>query len=137
MADPKDRVFLPTTPDATWEFESREKELRERIQEINTMDPDDLMLVIMEVLQVEVLYPQPPYFYTFVYKPKTPNITYDQYPLIECQELFKWGFRGFNFHWRKSRNYTWAEIIGKLHIIRYDEMNTMLSIPYQKIQINK
>ena len=69
MADPKDRVFLPESPDATWEFESREKELRKAIDDINTMNPDDLMLVIMEIMNVEVFYPQPPYFYTFVYKP--------------------------------------------------------------------
>ena len=36
-------------------------------------------------------------FYTFVYNPKTPNITYDQHPLIACTDIFGWGFSWFKF----------------------------------------
>jgi len=95
------------------------------------------MMVIMEVLKEEVLYPEPGKFYTFLYRPKTPEIQYDQHPLIACTSLEKWGFRGMNFHWRKYRNYTWEEVSGKLHVIKYDELDEMLSIPYAKFRLNK
>ena len=95
------------------------------------------MLIIMDVLKEEVLYPEPGKFYTFVYNPKTPNIEYDQHPLIACTELEKWGFKGINFHWRQSRQYTWEEIAGKLHVVKYEELDEMLSIPYAKFRLNK
>ena len=60
----------------------RMRELRKRIEETETRDPEDLMLLIMEVLKEEVLYPEPGKFYTFIYNAKTPNIEYDQHPLI-------------------------------------------------------
>ena len=115
----------------------RMSELRKKIKESGSSDSEDLMMVIMEVLKEEVLYPEPGKFYTFLYKPKTPEIQYDQHPLIACTSLEKWGFRGMNFHWRKYRNYTWEEVVGKLHVIKYDELDEMLSIPYAKFRLNK
>ena len=112
-------------------------ELRKKIKESGSNDSEDLMMVIMEVLKEEVLYPEPGKFYTFLYRPKTPEIEYDQHPLIACTSLEKWGFRGMNFHWRKYRNYTWEEVSGKLHVIKYDELDEMLSIPYAKFRLNK
>ena len=93
----------------------RTKELKKRIDKLGTKDPEDLMLIIMDVFKEEVLYPEVGKFYTFIYNPKTPEIEYDQHPLIACTDLKRWGFRGFNFHWRKHRNYTWEEVAGKLH----------------------
>lgn len=115
----------------------RMKTLIKRVNDSGTKDPEDLMLFIMEVLKEEVLYPEPGKFYTFVYNPKTPNIEYDQHPLIACTELYNWGFKAINFHWRKSRQYTWEEVSGKLHIIKYNELDEMLSIPYAKFRLNK
>ena len=85
---------------------ARIKELKKRIDRTETTNPEDLMLIILDVLKEDTLYPEVGKFYTFVYNPKTPNIEYDQHPLIACIELKKWGFRGLNFHWRKYRNYT-------------------------------
>ena len=116
---------------------ARIKELRRRIEREGTNDPEDLMLIIMEVFKEEVLYPEPGKFYTFIYNPKTPNIEYDQHPLIACTELQKWGFKGLNFHWRKSRNYTWEEVAGKLHVVKYNELDDLISIPYAKFRLNK
>lgn len=116
---------------------ARMKELKRRINKEETTDPEDLMLIILDVLKEEVLYPEPGKFYTFVYIPKTPNIEYDQHPLIACTELYAWGFKATNFHWRKSRNYTWEEILGKLHTVKYEELDEMLSIPYAKFRLNK
>ena len=116
---------------------ARVKELKKRIAESKTTDPEDLMLIIIDVLKEEVLYPEPGKFYTFIYNPKTPNIEYDQHPLIACTELHKWGFKALNFHWRRARNYTWEEVAGKLHVINYTELDELLDIPYAKFRLNK
>jgi hypothetical protein len=115
----------------------RMRELLKRIDSEGANDPEDLMLIIMDVLREEVLYPEPGNFYTFIYNPKTPDIQYDQHPLIACTELKKWGFKAMNFHWRKSRNYTWEEVAGKFHVVKYNELDEMLSIPYAKFRLNK
>lgn len=115
----------------------RMRELKKRIDESGTYDPEDLMLIIMDVLKEEVLYPEPGKFYTFVYNPKTPNIEYDQHPLIACTSLERWGFKGINFHHREGRQYTWEEVAGKLHVVKYEELDEMLSIPYKKLRLNK
>jgi len=116
---------------------ARIKQLKKRIDAAGTKDPEELMLIIMEVFKEEVLYPEPGKFYTFIYTPKTPDIEYDQHPLIACTDLQKWGFKGINFHWRKSRNYTWQEVIGKLHVVRENELDELLAIPYGKFRLNK
>ena len=116
---------------------ARVKELKRRINKEEITDPEDLMLVIIDILKEEVLYPEPGKFYTFIYNPKTPNIEYDQHPLIACTELQKWGFSAINFHWRKSRQYTWEEVIGKLHVVKFNELDELLAIPYAKIRLNK
>jgi hypothetical protein len=115
----------------------RMRELLKKIDKEEINDPEDLMLVIMDTLKEEVLYPEVGKFYTFIYNPKTPNIDYDQHPLIACTELQRWGFKAMNFHWRKYRNYTWEEVAGKLHVIQYNELDEMLSIPYAKFRLNK
>lgn len=115
----------------------RMKELKKRISSLGSSDPEDLMLVIMEVLKKEVLYPEPGKFYTFVYNPKTPDIEYDQHPLIACTSLERWGFKGINFHWREGRQYTWEEVVGKLHVVKYEELDEMMAIPFAKFRLNK
>ena len=98
-----------------------------------TNDPEDLMLMIMEALKGTVSpIPEVGKFYTFVYNAKTPRIQYDQHPLIACTDLQQWGFKGLNFHWRQSRNYTWDELAGQLYIVQYDELDDLLAIPYAK-----
>ena len=120
-----------------------QQENRNRIEEFladlnnRTNDPEDMMLEIMEVLNETVTpIPEPGKFYTFVYNAKTPNITYDQHPLIACMELYQWGFRGLNFHWQKYRNYTWVELAGQLYIVEWDELESLLAIPYGKFILN-
>ena len=98
-----------------------------------TNDPEDLMLMIMEALKGTVSpIPEVGKFYTFVYNAKTPRIQYDQHPLIACTDLQQWGFKGLNFHWRQSRNYTWEELAGQLYIVDYEELDDLLAIPYAK-----
>ena len=101
-------------------------------------DPEEMMLIIMEALNSTVPpIPEVGQFYTFIYNAKTPDITYDQHPLIACTDLQSWGFKGLNFHWRQSRNYTWEELAGQLYIVEYDELDDLLRFPYGKFILNK
>ena len=114
--------------------------IREYLSDLNnrTNDPEEMMMEIMEVLNDTVTpIPEVGKFYTFIYNAKTPNITYDQHPLIACTDLQSWGFKGLNFHWRQSRNYTWEELAGQLYIVQYNELDDLLTIPYGKFILNK
>ena len=115
----------------------RVEELKRMVLDANTSDPEEIMLLIMEIFTIEEILPEVGKFYTFIYNPKTPNITYDQHPLIACVDLFKWGFRGLNFHWQEYRNYTWAEVAGKLHLVEFQELDELLSLQYGKFLLNK
>ncbi len=114
--------------------------VREYLSDLNnrTNDPEEMMMEIMEALNDTVTpIPEVGKFYTFVYNAKTPDITYDQHPLIACTDLQSWGFKGLNFHWRQSRNYTWEELAGQLYIVQNNELDDLLAIPYAKFILNK
>ena len=114
---------------------SRIKSVRENL--IGTEDADDLMLELMDVLGGTVTpVPDVGNFYIFVYNPKTPGIRYDQNPLVAVTDIFQWGFRGINFHWGETRQYTWNEIVGQLYQVYDDELNDLDAIPFSKILIN-
>ena len=100
-------------------------------------DPEDLMLIILDIFKDVAMIPEVGKFYTFVYNAKTPGLLYDQHPLIACTELKNWGFIGINYHWRKYRNYTWQEVAGQLHIVQYEELDELLSLQYGKFILNK
>ena len=113
--------------------------IRESLSELNnqTNDPEEMMLEIMDALNDTVTpIPDVGNFYTFVYNAKTPGESYDQHPLIACTSLERWGFRGLNFHWQKYRNYTWGELAGQLYIVRQNELDDLLAIPYAKFILN-
>ena len=115
----------------------RVEELKRMVLDANTTDPEEIMLLIMELFTIEEILPEVGKLYNFIYNPKTPNITYDQHPLIACVDLFKWGFRGLNFHWQEYRNYTWAEVAGKLHLVEFQELDELLALQYGKFLLNK
>ena len=100
---------------------------------LTSSDPEDLMLEIMDALSntIEAI-PTVGNYYTFVYNAKTSGKQYDQHPLIACTDLFRWGFRGINFHWQSSRNYTWEELTGQVYMVKSIELDDLLSIPYAK-----
>ena len=105
---------------------------------LRTNDPEDMMLEIMQLLNNTVTpIPEVGKFYTFVYNAKTPGYQYDQHPLIACTALEKWGFKGLNFHWQQSRNYTWNELAGQLYIVQWNELDDLLAIPYAKFILNQ
>lgn len=97
---------------------------------------DDRMQAILEALtEVEVI-PTKGNYYTFVYSPKTPNIRYDNFPLVAVVGVFRWGFRGINFHWDEPRNYTWNEVVGNLYVVRRQEINDLIRIGYARFRYN-
>ena len=104
---------------------------------IGTEDPDDLMLELMDVLNANVT-PAPDIgkYYIFVYQPKTPNIRYDAHPLVAVTDLFRWGFRGMNYHWGEMRQYTWNEVVGQLYEVNPDELADARELPFGKIRLN-
>mgnify|MGYP000624793764 CR=1 FL=1 len=116
---------------------ARTKELQRKIAETGATDPEDIMMLIMEVFKEEVLYPEPGKFYTFIYNPKTPDIEYDQHPLIACTSLERWGFKGLNFHWRQGRQYTWEELGTQVYIVQQEELDDLLSLRYGLRVLNK
>ena len=118
------------------QYANRIEPIREELNSTN--DPEDLMLIIMDAINDTVTpIPEVGKFYTFVYNAKTPGKPYDQHPLIACTSLETWGFKGLNFHWRKSRNYTWGELAGQLYIVQNNELDDLMAIPYGKFILNK
>ena len=102
-----------------------------------TEDPDDLMLSIIEALDQIAWAPEEQgAFFTFVYSPKTPNISYDSNPLVAVTEVFEWGFKGINFHWGQSRSYTFQEVVGQLYQVTNEELQDLNTIPFAKFRIN-
>ena len=115
---------------------ARVEELKARVLKENVNDPEDIMLLIMEIFTIQEIVPEAGKFYTFIYNAKTPNISYDQHPLIACVEVFRWGFRGINFHWQNYRNYTWEELPGQLHVVEFQELDELLALQYGKFILN-
>lgn len=98
---------------------------------------DDMMLEIIEKLQTEVeVVPDVGKYFTFIYTAKTPRVEYDRFPLVAVTGLFRWGFRGLNYHWGEFRNYTWEELESNLYKVYPMELKTLRAIPYQSFTIN-
>jgi len=98
--------------------------------------PDEIMDLIRDTFE-SVLVPEVGGYYTFVYSPKTPNLQYDQYPLVAVTELFSWGFRGINYHWGEYRNYGWGEVgANSFHQISDMEIKSVRSLPFAKYLLN-
>ena len=115
---------------------ARVEALKARVLKENVNDPEDIMLLIMEIFTIQEIVPETGKFYTFIYNAKTPGISYDQHPLIACVEIFRWGFRGLNFHWQNYRNYTWEEIPGQLMVVEFQELDELLALQYGKFILN-
>ena len=99
---------------------------------------DDRMELIMYALNDTVApIPEEGNICTFKYFAKTPNIEYDQHPLVAVTELFNWGFRGINFHHQEYRQYTWEELGTQVYIVNRTELDDLLSLSYGKLVLNK
>ena len=96
--------------------------------------PTKNMANLMDTLGTSTIVPDVDKFYVFVYKAKTPGITYDQHPLVLVTAIFQWGFTGFSAHWNDSRQYTWQEVISNLYEVEQDEIELVSQIPIAKIK---
>lgn len=97
---------------------------------------DDLMLELLDVIPESGKIPQPGKFYIFVYNAKTPNIQYDQNPLVAVTDVFQWGFKGLNMHWGETRQYTWNEVAGAVYEVFPSEIKDLQAIPFANFRIN-
>lgn len=99
-----------------------------------TGGPDYNMGMLLGFLTESEIVPEADKYYVFVYKAKTPNIQYDQHPVIMCSGVYKWGFTGFNVHWNESRQYSWAEVLSNLYELSEEEFQTVQDIPLAKFK---
>jgi hypothetical protein len=104
---------------------------------IGTESSDDKMEELISVLSesgktsVQVLVK----FYTFFYSAKTNGIQYDEYPLVAVTDVYSWGFRGENFHWRGDmRQYNYNQIIGGLYEIYPEELSDVVELSFGKVR---
>lgn len=100
-----------------------------------TESADDIMIELMDVLK-ESKTPSAGSFYVFVYNAKTPNIRYDQNPLVAVTNVFNWGFSGFNYHWGEVRHYTWNEVAGGFYEVYKEELEDLKRLPFGNIRLN-
>ena len=103
---------------------------------IGTEDPDDLMLQLLSVLKETQDPPKVGKYYVFVHNAKTSNTRYDQNPFVAVTDVFSWGFRGINFHWGETRQYTWDEIPGKIYEVYPTEVKDLQELPFANIRLN-
>ena len=117
--------------------DDKENRIRSVVNNIvGTEDPDDVMLELISALEEGGKVPESGNYYVFVYQPKTPNIQYDQNPLVAVTDVFSWGFRGINFHWGEVRQYTYQEIVGQIYEIYTDELADARELPFAKFRLN-
>ena len=104
---------------------------------IGIKDPDDVMIALLEVLtESPARGIQAGKIYVFVYNAKTPQLRYDQNPFVAVTDVMPWGFRGINFHWGESRQYTWSEVAGGVYEVYSSEVKDLQMIPFANYQLN-
>ena len=114
---------------------NRIEPIRQDIQSESNVD--DRMELIMYALNDTVTpIPEEGNICTFKYFAKTPNISYDQHPLVAVTDLFQWGFRGFSAHWREPRQYTWNEVGSEVYEIFRSEVNDVLRLSLMNKRLN-
>lgn len=128
---PRKTLRERNNPTDTNKSHSRIREVIDNL--IGTENPDDLMLSILEKLDKTSIIPDIGKSYVFVYSPKTSGITYDAHPFVAVTNIYRWGFKGINFHWGETRQYSWEEIVGSLHLVYPEEIKDLRALPFAKI----
>ena len=90
------------------------------------------MGILLASLDRSTIVPMPNKYYTFVYKAKTPRITYDMYPLILCGSIYNWGFNGLNVHWNTIRQYSYGEVLSNVYELSEEEFQSLQGVPLAK-----
>ena len=100
---------------------------------VGTENADDIMEELLSVL-TESGSANTGKYYTFVYRAKTPNTEYDEFPLVGVTDIFSWGFRGINFHIGQRRQYNYNQIQGQLYEIYPEEMSDVIELNFTSIR---
>lgn len=100
-------------------------------------DAETIMRAVLDIFGGSDSVPTPGNYYTYVYNAKTPELLYDQHPLIACLDVTEWGFRGLNFHLSMQRNYTWNEVGSSICLIEKNEISFFRSLSYKKLLYNR
>jgi hypothetical protein len=99
--------------------------------------PEELMDEILTIASdTKRNFPVPGKYYTYVYYAATPRILYDRHPLIIAGDILPKGFRAFNYHWGKIRQYNTEDndrLVSGLYELTPQEYNTLKSVPYKRI----
>jgi hypothetical protein len=101
---------------------------------IGTETADDIMIEIMSVLTESSGPPVAGKYYVFVYNAKTPNLRYDQNPLVYVKNVYNWGFMGLNYHWGEERQYTWNEIAGGMYEVYQSEIEDLKRLSFGNVR---
>jgi len=128
------------------DFRRRPEQIRNRIRPIledlrRVSSSDKRMNMILEAIENtnRGMFPEAGKYYTYIYYAKTPKLLYDRYPLIKAGDLLSKGFRGFNYHLDKIRQYNTSDgdrLITGLYEISPAEFNLLLRVAYKKLVKN-
>jgi hypothetical protein len=99
----------------------------------NVRDVDEIMRIILDIYGDTASFPTPGNYYTYIYNAKTPNLLYDNHPLIACLGLTETGFYGLNFHLGMNRNYTYPEVGSNVCLIESSEVSFFKTLSYKKL----
>jgi len=100
-------------------------------------DPDDIMVELISVLTESPKQSvQAGKIYVFIYNAKTNQLRYDQNPFVAVTDIMPWGFRGLNFHWNETRQYTWNEVAGGVYEVYPSEVKDLNMIPFANFRLN-
>ena len=117
--------------------DDNDNRVRGVVRELNGIeDSDDKMEALISVLKESgKTTVSAGRFYTFFYSAMTNGIQYDEYPLVAVTDVFSWGFRGENFHWRGDmRQYNYNQIVGGLYEIYPEEISDVVELSFAKVR---
>jgi len=117
--------------------DDNDNRVRGVVRELNGIeDSDDKMEALISVLKESgKTSVSAGKFYTFFYSAMTNGIQYDEYPLVAVTDVFSWGFRGENFHWRGDmRQYNYNQIVGGLYEIYPEEISDVVELSFAKVR---
>jgi hypothetical protein len=132
-----DSNYIEVNPKAPRRIDGKIRTNRFKDFKFNTRNVDRLMDEILSRLSgTERAYPSEGRYYTFIYYAKTPGILYDRHPLIRAGDMLPKGFRGFNYHLGKIRQYNTEDgdrLVSGLYELSQQEFATLRSVPYGKL----
>ena len=117
--------------------DDNENRVRGVVRELSGVeDSDDKMEALISVLnETGKTSVSAGKFYTFFYSAMTNGIRYDEYPLVAVTDVYSWGFRGENFHWRGDmRQYNYNQIVGGLYEIYPEELSDVVELSFAKVR---